>query len=42
MTFNHAVLGLNTLPSGFVEATISFSNFFVALENIFHKEIKHR
>ncbi|MED4202532.1 HupE/UreJ family protein [Neobacillus mesonae] len=37
-----AVLGWVTLPSRFVEATIAFSICYVALENIFRKQIRHR
>ncbi|MBV7505702.1 HupE/UreJ family protein [Bacillus sp. sid0103] len=42
ITLTLAVLGWITLPSRFVEATIAFSICYVALENIFRKEIKHR
>lgn len=42
ITLSLAVLGWITLPSRFVEATIAFSICYVALENIFRKEIKHR
>ncbi|MFF2447176.1 HupE/UreJ family protein [Neobacillus sp. NPDC058068] len=42
ITLSLAVLGLFTLPSRFVEATIAFSICYVALENIFRKEIRHR
>ncbi|MED4225477.1 HupE/UreJ family protein [Neobacillus cucumis] len=37
-----AVLGWVTLPSRFVEAAIAFSICYVALENIFRKEIRFR
>lgn len=42
ITLSLAVLGWITLPSPFVEATIAFSICYVALENIFRKEIRHR
>ncbi|MDN3018785.1 HupE/UreJ family protein [Paenibacillus sp. BSR1-1] len=42
ITLSLAVLGWITLPSRFVEATIAFSICYVALENIFRKEIKYR
>ncbi|MEH7744712.1 HupE/UreJ family protein [Neobacillus drentensis] len=42
ITLSLAVLGWITLPSRFVEATIAFSICYVALENIFRKEIRHR
>ncbi|MGG3560210.1 HupE/UreJ family protein [Neobacillus rhizosphaerae] len=42
ITLSLAVLGWITLPSRFVEAVIAFSICYVALENIFRKEIKHR
>jgi hydrogenase/urease accessory protein HupE len=42
ITISLAVLGIVTLPSRFVEATIAFSICYVALENIFRKEIKYR
>lgn len=42
ITLTLAVLGWITLPSRFVEAAIAFSICYVALENIFRKEIKHR
>ncbi len=42
ITLTLAVLGWITLPSRFVEATIAFSICYIALENIFRKEIKHR
>jgi hydrogenase/urease accessory protein HupE len=42
ITISLAVLGVITLPSRFVEAVIAFSIVYVALENIFRKEIKHR
>ncbi|HYK75268.1 MAG TPA: HupE/UreJ family protein [Pseudoneobacillus sp.] len=42
ITLTLAVLGWITLPSRFVEATIAFSICYVALENIFKKEIRHR
>ncbi|MDM5329811.1 HupE/UreJ family protein [Neobacillus sp. CF12] len=42
ITISLAVLGIITLPSRFVEAVIAFSIVYVALENIFRKEIKHR
>ncbi|AZU64877.1 hypothetical protein CHR53_06540 [Neobacillus mesonae] len=42
ITLSLAVLGWVTLPSRFVEATIAFSICYVALENIFRKEIRHR
>ncbi|MDR6121184.1 hydrogenase/urease accessory protein HupE [Bacillus sp. SLBN-46] len=42
ITLSLAVLGWVTLPSRFVEATIAFSICYVAAENIFRKEIRHR
>jgi hydrogenase/urease accessory protein HupE len=42
ITISLAVLGIVTLPSRFVEATIAFSICYVALENIFRKEINYR
>ncbi|MFB5195070.1 HupE/UreJ family protein [Neobacillus sp. KR4-4] len=42
ITLSLAVLGWITLPSRFVEATIAFSICYVAIENIFRKEIRHR
>jgi hydrogenase/urease accessory protein HupE len=42
ITLSLAVLGWITLPSRFVEAVIALSICYVALENIFRKEIKHR
>ncbi|MGG3467489.1 HupE/UreJ family protein [Neobacillus pocheonensis] len=42
ITLSLAVLGWITLPSRFVEATIAFSICYVAVENIFRKEIRHR
>jgi hydrogenase/urease accessory protein HupE len=42
ITISLAVLGVVTLPSRFVEAVIAFSIVYVALENIFRKEIRHR
>jgi hydrogenase/urease accessory protein HupE len=42
ITLSLAVLGLISLPSRFVEAVIAFSICYVALENIFRKQIKHR
>ncbi|EKN66481.1 hypothetical protein BABA_15267 [Neobacillus bataviensis LMG 21833] len=42
ITLSLAVLGVITLPSRFVEAVIAFSICYVALENIFRKEIRHR
>jgi hydrogenase/urease accessory protein HupE len=42
ITISLAVLGVITLPSRFVEAVIAFSIVYVALENIFRKEIRHR
>jgi hydrogenase/urease accessory protein HupE len=42
ITISLAVLGIITLPSRFVEAVIAFSIVYVALENIFRKEIRHR
>lgn len=42
ITLSLAVLGVITIPSRFVEATIAFSICYVALENIFRKEVKHR
>jgi hydrogenase/urease accessory protein HupE len=42
ITLTLAVLGWITLPSRFVEAAIAFSICYVAVENIFRKEIKHR
>ncbi|MFP5116378.1 HupE/UreJ family protein [Bacillaceae bacterium C204] len=42
ITLTLAVLGWITLPSRFVEAAIAFSICYVAMENIFRKEIKHR
>ncbi|WP_313771747.1 HupE/UreJ family protein [Neobacillus niacini] len=42
ITISLAVLGIITLPSRFVEAVIAFSIVYVALENIFRKEINHR
>lgn len=42
ITLSLAVLGLVDLPSRFVEATIAFSICYVAAENIFRKEIRHR
>ncbi len=42
ITLSLAVLGVVTLPSRFVEAVIAFSICYVAAENIFRKEIRHR
>ncbi|WP_442596588.1 HupE/UreJ family protein [Neobacillus sp. D3-1R] len=42
ITLTLAVLGWVTLPSRFVEAAIAFSICYVALENIFKKEIRYR
>ncbi|OIK16325.1 hypothetical protein BIV60_04725 [Bacillus sp. MUM 116] len=42
ITLTLSVLGLVTLPSRFVEATIAFSICYVAVENIFKKKIRHR
>ncbi|MFB3170394.1 HupE/UreJ family protein [Neobacillus sp. 179-C4.2 HS] len=42
ITISLAVLGIITLPSRFVESVIAFSIVYVALENIFRKEIRHR
>jgi hydrogenase/urease accessory protein HupE len=42
ITISLAVLGIITLPSRFVETVIAFSIVYVALENIFRKEINHR
>ncbi|MDR6998881.1 HupE/UreJ family protein [Neobacillus niacini] len=42
ITLTLSVLGLVTLPSRFVEATIAFSICYVTVENIFRKEIRHR
>ncbi|MEH7095620.1 HupE/UreJ family protein [Neobacillus vireti] len=42
ITLSLAVLGWVTLPSRFVEAVIAFSICYVALENIFRKEIRYR
>ncbi|MDQ0975090.1 hydrogenase/urease accessory protein HupE [Neobacillus niacini] len=42
ITISLAVLGIITLPSRFVESIIAFSIVYVALENIFRKEIRHR
>jgi hydrogenase/urease accessory protein HupE len=42
ITISLAVLDVITLPSRFVEAVIAFSIVYVALENIFRKEIRHR
>ncbi|WML43961.1 HupE/UreJ family protein [Neobacillus sp. PS3-40] len=42
ITLSLAVLGMVTIPSRFVEATIALSICYVALENIFRKEIKWR
>ncbi len=42
ITLSLAVLGWITLPSRFVEAVIAFSICYVAAENIFRKEIRHR
>jgi hydrogenase/urease accessory protein HupE len=42
ITISLAVLGLVTLPSRFVEAIIAFSICYVALENVFRKELKNR
>ena len=42
ITLSLAVLGWVSLPSKFVEAVIAFSICYVAVENIFRKEIKHR
>lgn len=42
ITISLAVLGLVTLPSRFVEAVIAFSICYVALENVFRKNLKHR
>jgi hydrogenase/urease accessory protein HupE len=42
ITITLAVLGIIDLPSKFVEATIAFSIVYVALENLFRKEIRHR
>ncbi|WP_231510877.1 HupE/UreJ family protein [Bacillus sp. UNC438CL73TsuS30] len=42
ITLTLSVLGVVTLPSRFVEAAIAFSICYVAAENIFRKEIRHR
>jgi hydrogenase/urease accessory protein HupE len=42
ITISLAVLGVITLPSRFVESVIAFSIVYVAVENIFRKEIRHR
>lgn len=42
ITISLAVLGIVTLPSRLVEAVIAFSICYVALENVFRKELKHR
>lgn len=42
ITLSLAVLGVVTLPSRFVESVIAFSICYVALENIFRKQIRHR
>lgn len=42
ITISLAVLGVITFPSRFVESVIAFSIVYVALENIFRKEIRHR
>jgi hydrogenase/urease accessory protein HupE len=42
ITISLAVLGIVDLPSRFIEATIAFSIFYVAVENLFRKEINHR
>ncbi|OXM87382.1 hypothetical protein CF651_06685 [Paenibacillus rigui] len=42
LTLTMAVLGWVTLPSRLVESTIALSICYVALENIFRREIKHR
>ncbi|MDQ1147238.1 hydrogenase/urease accessory protein HupE [Bacillus sp. SORGH_AS 510] len=42
ITLSLATLGWVTVPSKFVEATIAFSICYVAIENIFRKEIRHR
>lgn len=42
ITISLAVLGVITLPSRFVESVIAFSIVYVALENIFRKEIRNR
>ncbi|MGE6487368.1 HupE/UreJ family protein [Paenisporosarcina sp. NPDC076898] len=42
ITISLSVLGMISLPSLFVEAVIALSIIYVALENIFRKEVKHR
>ncbi|WHY91251.1 HupE/UreJ family protein [Neobacillus cucumis] len=42
ITLSLSVLGLVSIPSRFVEATIAFSICYVALENIFRIKIHHR
>ncbi|SFB20975.1 MULTISPECIES: HupE/UreJ family protein [unclassified Bacillus (in: firmicutes)] len=42
ITISLAVLGIVDLPSRFVEAVIAFSICYVAAENLFRKEIRHR
>ncbi|RSD27257.1 HupE/UreJ family protein [Mesobacillus subterraneus] len=42
VTLSLAVLGIMDLPSKFVESMIALSIIYVALENIFKKEVNHR
>jgi hydrogenase/urease accessory protein HupE len=42
ITITLAVMDIVSLPSLFVEATIAFSICFVAAENLFRREIRHR
>jgi hydrogenase/urease accessory protein HupE len=42
ITLSLAVLGIMDLPSKFVESVIALSIIYVAVENIFKKEVNHR
>ncbi|CAM3956067.1 HupE/UreJ family protein [Mesobacillus thioparans] len=42
ITLSLAVLGIMDLPSRFVESAIALSIIYVAVENIFKKEVNHR
>ncbi|GAM16212.1 hypothetical protein SAMD00020551_4400 [Mesobacillus selenatarsenatis SF-1] len=42
ITLSLAVLGIMDLPSKFVESMIALSIIYVAVENIFRKEVSHR
>jgi hydrogenase/urease accessory protein HupE len=42
ITLSLAVLGIMDLPSKFVESVIALSIIYVAVENIFRKEVNHR